>query len=419
MCVLALILDILSMKIRHNGDTVGLLTLNHEIMDYNDEETQERMFPFKTGEEQYHRMVEEIEDYAILMLDNHGIIQNWNKGAQKIKGYSEKEIVGQHFRVFYTKEDREAGLPEKLVAEAVLNGKALHEGWRVRKDGTTFWGSIVITALHDENAQVIGFSKVTRDLTERKMAEDKLLRYARQLETQNRELQQFAYAAAHDMKEPLRKMQFFYSAIKDEGLESFSKTQQSYLERSADAAKRMQRLIEDILAFAKLSEQETNLEPVDLNEVVEEVSAFFSDSLNEIQASIVASALPVVQAIPFQIRQLLVNLVSNSIKYRDVARPLRVEVSGGVVFNPGLGGREGYLPTRFLKLQVKDNGIGFDPENADRIFDMFERLHGREAFEGTGIGLSICRRVMENHKGYIRASGNPGEGAVFEMFFPL
>jgi PAS domain S-box-containing protein len=387
-------------------------------MNYN-EGVQEELFPFGTGEEHYHKMVEEVEDYAILMLDSLGVVRNWNKGAEKIKGYREDEIVGRHFRVFYTKEDQEAGLPEKLVDQAVRTGKAVHEGWRVRKDGTTFWGSIVITALHDNQGRVIGFSKVTRDLTERKVAEDTLLRYARQLEMQNRELQHFANAAAHDMKEPLRKMQFYFSAIEDEGLGKLSESQRAYMERSAAAAERMQRLIEDLLAFTKLAESTSQLEPADLNAVVAEVSAFLQDSLEEVGGSVVVSALPMVQAIPFQVWQLFVNLFGNSIKYRDPGRPLRIEVSGSVVHNPGLGEADGYLPSRFLRIQVKDNGMGFAAEHAERIFDMFERLHGREAFEGTGIGLAICRRIMENHKGYIRADGCPGEGAMFELFFPV
>jgi len=376
-------------------------------------------FKVKNAEELYHKMVEEVEDYAILMLDSQGIIRNWNKGARKIKGYTEAEIVGNHFRVFYTKEDRDAGLPEKLIDEATRMGRAVHEGWRVRKDGTTFWGSIVITALHDRGDRVIGFSKVTRDLTARKVAEDKLVRYARQLETQNMELHQFAYAAAHDMKEPLRKVQFYYSAIKEEGVETLSKRQRDYLQRSAEAAGRMQRLIEDLLAFTRMAEPVKHLEEVDLNAVVTEVSALFQDSLAEMQGAIVASALPAVQGIPFQVRQVFVNLFSNSIKYQEQGRPLRIEVSGSMVYNPGFGESAAYLPTRFLKIMVKDNGIGFGAEHAERIFGMFERLHGGEAFEGTGIGLSICRKVMENHKGFIRAEGSPGEGAVFELFFPV
>ena len=387
-------------------------------MDYNDAEAQQGAFPFGSAEEQYHKMVEEVEDYAILMLDSRGIVRNWNKGAQKIKGYTEEEIVGKHFRIFYTKEDREAGLPEKLVAEAVRKGKAVHEGWRVRKDGTTFWGSIVITALHDKDGNVIGFSKVTRDLTERKVAEDQLVRYARQLELQNRELQQFAYAAAHDLKEPLRKVQFYYSAIENDGVDNLSEKQRLYLARSAEAAGRMQRLIEDLLEFTRAAEAASQLETVNLNAVMAEVISFFQDSIDEVGGTVVVSALPQVRGIPFQIRQVFVNLVSNAVKYRDQSRPLRIEVTGSEVSNPGLGESDEYLPTPFLRIGVKDNGIGFSPEHAERIFDMFERLHGRDAFEGTGIGLAICRKIMGNHKGYIRAQGRPGEGAVFEVFFP-
>jgi PAS domain S-box-containing protein len=388
-------------------------------MDHNDGVAQDDVFPFGNAEEQYHKMVEEVEDYAILMLDRKGIIRNWNKGAEKIKGYREEEIVGKHFSIFYTKEDREAGLPERLVDEATRNGKAVHEGWRVRKDGTTFWGSIVITALHDQEGRVMGFSKVTRDLTARKLAEDKLVRYARQLETQNKELQQFAYIAAHDMKEPLRKVRFYYSAIVDEGVEALSERQQAYLERSAEAARRMQRLIEDLLAFTRVAEPVKQLETVDLNAVIGEVSAFFQDSLAEMDGSIVVSDLPAVQGIPFQVRQVFVNLLGNAIKYRHLERPPRIEVSGSVVASPGLADAHHYLPTRFLKVRVKDNGMGFDSEYAEKIFDMFERLHGRDAYEGTGIGLSICRKVLENHRGFIRAEGRPGEGAVFEVFFPM
>ena len=388
------------------------------MMNYNDADAPGEVFPYGNAEDQYHKMVEEVEDYAILMLDGRGIIRNWNKGAEKIKGYTEKEIVGKHFRIFYTKEDREAGLPEKLVAEATRKGKAVHEGWRVRKDGTTFWGSIVITALHDADGNVIGFSKVTRDLTERKVAEDKLVRYARQLELQNRELQQFAYAAAHDLKEPLRKVQYYYSAIAHEGVGALSEKQQSYFQRSTEAAARMQRLIEDILAFTRAAEPANQLESVDLNALMAEITAFFQDSLDEAGATVMVAPLPAVQGIPFQVRQVFVNLFSNAIKYRDQVRPLRIEVSGSIVSNPGLGETDEYLPTRFLKIQVKDNGIGFGAEHAERIFDMFERLHGRDLFEGTGIGLAICRRVMGNHKGYIRAEGRPGEGAVFQVFFP-
>ena len=156
----------------------------------------------QNNEDRYHKMIEEVEDYAILFMDRNGIIQNWNKGAEKIKGYKDYEIIGKSFRLFYLPEDNQRGLPDRLLHEARTKGKAVHEGWRVRKDGTCFWGSIVITDLHDANDNIIGFTKVTRDLTERKIAEEKIKLYSQELEFQNKELEQFAYAASHDMTEP-------------------------------------------------------------------------------------------------------------------------------------------------------------------------------------------------------------------------
>jgi len=367
-------------------------------------------------EAQYHLMIGEVEDYAILMLDRDGIVRNWNLGAEKIKGYKEQEIVGTHFRIFYLPRDREAGLPEQLIERAAREGKAVHEGWRMRKDGTAFWGSIVITALHDASGQVVAFSKVTRDLTERKRSEDKLLQYARQLEAQNKELQQFAYAAAHDMKEPLRKILLYYSAIFGEDGEAADPDKQRvYLKRSAEAAQRMQRLIDDLLMYSKIAGKDDTLESVDLNESVKEACAAHQDSIDQMGARVDYHNLHTVRGIAFQIRQLFVNLLSNSLKYRDENRALQVSVSSSVTHIPEMANVYGV--GEFCKVAVRDNGIGFASEHEEKIFDMFERLHGRDQYSGTGIGLAICRRIMDNNGGFIRARGIPGEGAVFEFFF--
>jgi PAS domain S-box-containing protein len=349
-------------------------------------------------------------------LDRDGIIRNWNKGAEKIKGYKEEEIVGNHFRIFYPARDQADRLPEKLMEEAVVNGKAIHEGWRIRKDGSAFWGSIVITAMHDEAQGVIGFSKVTRDLTERKTAEDKLFQYARQLEGQNKELQQFAYAAAHDMKEPLRKIQFYTSAVLEEGGSMEQEREQTYLRRSAEAAKRMQRLIEDLLAFTKVAEPVEKFEPVDLNAMMDEVRLFYQDITNPLNVIIISEELRPVKGIPFQIRQLLLNLIGNSLKYHHPTRSPRIEVTGVQVMETDARAGD---TSEFYKLSIKDNGIGFEQTHAEKIFEIFERLHGREQYSGSGIGLAICKKIMENHKGFIRASGFPDGGAVFDLYFPV
>ena len=367
-------------------------------------------------EDQYHKMVDEVEDYAILMLDRNGVILNWNKGAQKIKGYEEHEIVGCHFRIFYRPEDREAGLPEQLMAHAIEHGKAVHEGWRMKKNGTVFWGSIVITALHSDSGEVVGFSKVTRDLTERKQVEDKLLLYARQLEAQNQELQQFAYAAAHDLKEPLRKMQLYYSAILERLDEPVSSEKnRAYLERSVDAARRMQQLIDDLLRFSRIAGSAENHESVDLNKVWKEATGEFRETIEQLHATVQTTQLPTVKGVPFQLRQLFVNLLGNSLKYRDAGRPPRIDVTCTTVRMPekatAWGGQW------FERIDIRDNGIGFDPGQGEKIFNMFERLHGREKYSGTGIGLAICKKIMENNQGFIEATGIPGEGATFSCFF--
>jgi signal transduction histidine kinase len=318
--------------------------------------------------------------------------------------------------MFYRREDREAGLPEKLIERATREGKAIHEGWRVRKDGSAFWGSIVITALHDPEGRVVGFTKVTRDLTERKQAEDKLVRYARQLEAQNKELQQFAYAAAHDMKEPLRKIMMYYSAIFDEnGGPLPTERMQAYMRRSSDAAGRMLRLIDDLLAYSRVAGSDQPLETIDLNLLVADVITQFQDSIDQLGGKISCDRLPVVRGVAFQFRQLFDNLLSNSIKYRSKDRPLAISITAYPALVPEKA--DVYGAERFVRIEVRDNGIGFPPEMGEKIFNMFERLHRRDQYSGTGIGLAICHRIMVNNRGFIRARGMPDQGAIFELFF--
>ena len=383
-------------------------------------EIQLRHEELKRSEERYHKMISEVEDYAILLLDKDGIIQNWNMGAEKIKGYTEREIVGQHFRVFYTNGDREAGLPEKLINEARHTGKAIHEGWRQRKDGTLFWGSIVITALHDDNGAIIGFSKVTRDLTARRVAEEKLRRNSANLEFQNRELQQFAYAAAHDMKEPLRKLRYYNTAVLESLRGRLSEREEQYLVRSTDAACRMQTLIDDLLTYSRTSVDGSAIALVDLNVVVSEAKQNCQDLIDESGATIKVDALPVLHGIAFQLRQLFENLLGNALKYRHPDRLPQVHITceENVPFVGGERIADGTV-SKYYRIEIRDNGIGFEEEKAGKIFDIFQRLHNREEYPGTGIGLAICKRVIQNHNGFIEAFGEPGIGAVFTLYLPF
>jgi PAS domain S-box-containing protein len=371
----------------------------------------------RKAEELHHKLIEEVEDYAILLLNREGIIQNWNKGAEKIKGYKEHEIVGRHFRIFYQPEDQQKRVPESLIEQAAKTGKALHEGWRVRKDGTRFWGSIVITALHDADNNIIGFSKVTRDLTERKNAEDETRRHTQLLEAQNNELRHFTYAAAHDIKEPLRKVLFYTTTVLESDALQLPEKERNYLKRAADASKRMQRLIEDLLTYTKSTLDGAVFEPVDLNTILDEVKTLHQETIDQTEAVLEIKPLPYIWGIPFQVRQLFDNVVGNALKYHHSSRRPHIQVSCETA-QAVSGDAESQPPQLFHKISIQDNGIGFEPENAERIFEMFERLHSRDSYPGTGIGLSLCKKIVQNHKGTIYASGKTDEGARFDIYLP-
>jgi PAS domain S-box-containing protein len=383
------------------------------------EELRQKNDYLKQGEQRYQRMIAEVQDYAILQLDNDGNIVNWNKGAEFIKGYSATEIVGQNFRIFYPPEDRENGLPESLLSLAKEKGKAIHEGWRVRKDGTRFWSSVVITAMHNDENEVIGFSKVTRDLTERKLAEEALKEKNRELEKRNEELSEFAYISSHDLQEPLRKIQTFITRILDSDADKFSDRSKDFFNRIQSAAARMRRLIEDLLSYSRTNTTDQIFVLTDLNKVLQDVKIELSEIIEDKKVIIESSPLPGLKVIPFQFHQLLMNIVNNAIKFakKDIAP--YISITADVVKGSEIESSMAKDATLYHRLTFTDNGIGFDPEFNKAVFEVFQRLHGRSEFEGTGIGLAICKKIVENHDGIITAEGRINDGATFRIFLPL
>lgn len=371
------------------------------------------------SEMRYQKMIEEIEDYAIFLLDEKGNVLDWNEGAEKIKGYKREEIIGKNFRIFYRPEDRDQGLPETLIEKAKNEGKALHEGWRVRKDGSSFWGSILITALHDEQNRVIGFSKVSRDLTERRLAELKARQYARDLEFQNRELEQFVYVASHDLKEPLRKIQVYMSILTGERKMPLEDNGRRYLQKTMEAARRMQRLIDDLLAYSKATVHTEGREPIALKELVHTVVQSYTEDHEGPKVTAEIRELPVIAGIPFQVRQLVDNLIGNAVKYKHPDRDLMLRVGSSVVTETLEDDVEVKESKMYYRVSFDDNGLGFDNVHAKKIFEIFQRLHNQIDFSGSGIGLAICKKVMQNHGGFLRATGRPGEGARFDCYFPV
>jgi PAS domain S-box-containing protein len=389
------------------------------------EELRQANDSLKQSEERYHKMIEEVQDYAILLLDEFGNIQNWNTGAEVIKGYTPQEIIGKNFQIFYTKEDQINHLPQKLLGQARAEGKVTHEGWRVRKDGTVFWGSVVITALHGASGDIIGFSKVTRDLTERKAAEDAMERSAAQLELKNKslerlntELASFTYVASHDLKEPLRKIQVYASMAEDPS--TSPERLKEYVWKMKNSAHRMQTLIDNLLAYSQVSnDHASKFEIVDLNETLNAVRSDLEIVIREKNVAIVNDELPSVKGIDYQLHQLFLNLISNGIKFSKVGVSPRIEIRAGRLKGPELPGALSTSANVYHHLSFKDNGIGFAQDVSNKIFEVFQRLNPREAFSGSGVGLAIVKKIAENHHGIVAAEGQPAEGATFHVYLPI
>lgn len=391
---------------RQNIDRI-LAELNHS----NDQ--------LKESEERYHRMIGEVQDYAIILLDQRGQIERWNKGAELIKGYLEEEVLGKSFRIFYTTDDQKSGLPDKLLAEARRAGKVSHEGWRVRKDGTRFWGSVVITALHNSHNEIIGFSKVTRNLTERKELEDSLKKKSEDLRIKNEALQRlneqlrsFTYVASHDLREPLRKIRTYVSLIRES---HFDPTRSEvWLDKIYESSEGMQNLISELLTLSEISNQTEHFKDVDLDQLLAAVKNALEFVILEKSAVIRAVPLPTIQASESQLMQLFLNIISNSLKFTQPDVPPQIEIDCTVEVN-----EVDEVPVKHYHISIRDNGVGFETEDPNVIFEPFKRLHSKQMFPGTGIGLAIARRVAENHKGRISAQSQPGTGTTIHMYFPL
>jgi PAS domain S-box-containing protein len=380
----------------------------------------------RKSEERYHLMVEEVQDYAILYLNHEGIIENWNVGAEKIKGYRAEEIIGKYFSVFYTEEDRKSNLPQKLLNLAIEKGKATQEGWRVRKDGTHFWASVVITAIHNKKNQVIGFSKVTHDLTEKKRASDKLKQNALELEQKNteleqmnKELQSFAYISSHDLQEPLRKIQTFATQIMEKELDNLSETGKDKFLRMQNAAQRMQTLINDLLSYSRTNIQERVFEKTDLAKIIDEVKDDLKEELEHQDAIIEVEKTCNADVIPFQFRQLLYNLVSNSLKFSKPETHSIIKVKCEIAKGSALDHDKLNAETNYCHIKITDNGIGFEQQYSSKIFEVFQRLHGKLEYTGTGIGLAIVKKIVDNHNGIITATGEQNIGATFDIYIPV
>ena len=253
---------------------------------------------------------------------------------------------------------------------------------------------------------------------ERQRAQDHLGRTAAMLTQSNRELQDFASVASHDLQEPLRKIQAFGDRLRQKCDGQLSEAGSDYLARMLNAASRMQTLINDLLTFSRVTTKAQPFSKVDLNVIARDVLSDLEVRIEQTGGSVEVSDLPVIDADPLQMRQLFQNLIANALKFRKLNEPSIVKIFADCDSQIAEGATWALANAEMWQISVTDNGIGFDEKYLDRIFTVFQRLHGRNAYEGTGVGLAVCRRIVERHNGSITARSKPGQGATFIVKLP-
>jgi PAS domain S-box-containing protein len=363
----------------------------------------------KRSEERLRLLVDSVKDYAIFMLAPDGTVASWNGGAERLHGYRADEIIGEHFSRFYTEPDILAGKPETELRVATLEGRYEDEGWRLRKDGTRFWANVVVTALRDSNGQLFGFAKVTRDLTERRNAEEDRLRRAR-AEEALRVRDEFLSVASHELRTPISTLRLQADGLirvlqKGEG----AITRERILERVQKVGGeigRLERLVHDLLEVTRITSGRIVLQPapVDLAQLTATALERLGDHLEAASCPVTFRAEGDTTGLwdADRIDQVVVNLLTNAAKYGRGA-PIMVDVVGD----------EGTV-----QLRVHDSGIGIPADQLQKIFERFERAADAKHYGGFGLGLWIARQLVEAHRGAIRAESVEGEGATFVVTLP-
>jgi PAS domain S-box-containing protein len=425
-------------------------------------------------------LIDSVVDYAIFVLDPTGHILTWNAGARRLKGWSAEEIIGQSFTRFYPPEVAASGWPQRELEYARRDGRFEDEGWRVRKDGSRFWANVVFTALHSPDGRLVGFAKVTRDLTSRRAAEEQarelaaaeaaraeaarrseelerlngqLQEQAVELETQSdelttqneellslseeqrrtndalqaalaraeaareeaarsaaaaeeayRELDQFAYVASHDLKAPLRGIANLAQWIEDDLGQHLGAESAEHMRLLQGRVRRMEALIDGILAYSRAGRAPSKPELVDVGQLVRDVVELLAPG--ESVATELPAEMPTVEADRVPLQQVFMNLIGNAMKF---TRAVRADPIVRLTWRDNGDAFE---------FAVSDNGPGIAPEYHERIWGIFQTLEARDKVEGTGIGLSVVKKIVEGRGGRVWLESSTGAGATFHFTWP-
>jgi PAS domain S-box-containing protein len=344
-------------------------------------------------------------------------------------GY-EKDTEMTHEQLIAHLHPDDLPIREKAFQEAFATGTLRYETRLVWKDGSVHWIEGRGKVFYDADGSPLKMIGTIRDLTDEKTFSDKLEKIVRErtgelkennekLERMNKELQSFAYISSHDLQEPLRKIQTFTSWIDEKESQNLSGEGKQYFKRIQNAAERMQALIDDLLSYSQTDIADRKFEKADLNLLIEDVKSDLNDELEQKNAVVETNGNCEIRVIPFQFRQLIYNLVSNSLKFSDPEKKPVIRIDCTIATGRELKELKLASADSYCHIRVSDNGIGFEQQYADRIFELFQRLHGKLEYTGTGIGLAIVKKIVENHNGVITANARFGEGASFDIYLPL
>jgi len=367
--------------------------------------------------ELYKLLVDSVQDYAIFFMDADGYIQTWNKGAQKNKGYTAVEIVGKHFSIFYPQKDKDNRKPERELEYARKHGRVEDEGWRLRKDGSKFWANVVITSLYDNDGTLIGFAKVTRDLTQRKEQEDELRKTNELLKKQQLDLQllnaskdDFISLASHQLRTPATGVKQYVGMLIEGFSGNLEKGQQSLLEKAYESNERQLRIISDLLKVAQVDAGK--IIPLktmtDLDELVSSIIAEQADTFKKRHQTINYQTPAKTVEAKFDsnlIRMVLENIINNASKYshENTSVSVTLKDTGTTV-----------------QIIVKDEGVGILKADIPRLFEKFSRLDNDLSTQvgGSGLGLYWAKKIVDLHGGTITMTSLPGDGTTFSIELP-
>ncbi len=395
------------------GNPDGILESNRDISAKRDAEEARRQSDERNrlNEIRFRLLIDAVKDYAIISLDADGLVTSWNSGAERLKGYSADEMIGQHVSRLYRKEDIERGNLQNELRQAAAAGHAEGEGWRVRKDGSQFWAEVVISGLRAADDELIGFVIIDRDISARRAAEKQiqalnleLTQRVDELGGVNRELESFSYSVSHDLRAPLRHVDGFARILKEEHSAKMTPEAIIYLDRILTAATHMGQLIDDLLNLAKIGRLELRRERAQIAGLVKQAIAELPPEAKERNIEWWVEPLPELNCDARLLKLIFTNLLSNAVKFTRNQANAVIEVGSRVTDGQAT-------------IFVRDNGVGFDMQYADKLFGVFQRLHRQEDFEGTGIGLATVQRIVRRHGGEIWAESQLNSGTTF--FFTL